>query len=136
MRLFTMTITGLVFLGMAGHANGEPVDAAKASRYPSGGEFTNDAGQQNLSYSQSLLEAAQSGDTDHDCHEHDCNVTGSRQGKLTNRRSADSNGWIKNAGLHKSGFNRRSGQPQGVRVLKDQGMGSNGVLWLVFGIDH
>jgi hypothetical protein len=63
MRLFTMTITGLVFLGMAGHAMANPSMLPKHPGYPSGGEFTNDAGQQNLSYSQSLLEAAKSGDT-------------------------------------------------------------------------
>jgi hypothetical protein len=31
--------------------------------YPSGGEFSNDTGQKNLTYSQSLLDAATSGDT-------------------------------------------------------------------------
>jgi len=31
--------------------------------YPSGGEFANDTGQQNLTYSQSISEAAKSGDT-------------------------------------------------------------------------
>jgi hypothetical protein len=63
MRLFTMTIAGLVFLGMTGLALANPSMLPKHPGYPSGGEFANDTGQQNLTYSQSLMEAATSGDT-------------------------------------------------------------------------
>jgi hypothetical protein len=64
MRLFTMTIAGLAFLGMTGSALANPSMLPKHPGYPSGGEFANDTGQQNLTYSQSLMEAAKSGDTD------------------------------------------------------------------------
>ena len=64
MRLFTMTIASLVFVGMTGLALANPSMLPKHPGYPSGGEFANDTGQQNLTYSQSLLEAAKSGDTD------------------------------------------------------------------------
>ena len=63
MKLFTMTIAGLGFVGMTGLALANPSMLPKHPGYPSGGEFANDTGQQNLSYSQSLLEAAKSGDT-------------------------------------------------------------------------
>lgn len=63
MKPFTMTITGLVFLGITGLALANPSMLPKHPGYPSGGEFANDTGQQNLTYSQSLLEAATSGDT-------------------------------------------------------------------------
>lgn len=63
MRLFTMTITGLMFLGMTGLALANPSMLPTHPGYPSGGEFANDTGQQNLTYSQSLLEASKSGDT-------------------------------------------------------------------------
>lgn len=63
MKPFTMTITGLVFFGMTGIALANPSMLPKHPGYPSGGEFANDTGQQNLTYSQSLLEAATSGDT-------------------------------------------------------------------------
>jgi hypothetical protein len=63
MRLFTMTITALVFLGMTGLVLANPSMLPKHPGYPSGGEFANDTGQKNLTYSQSLLEAATSGDT-------------------------------------------------------------------------
>ena len=62
MRLFTMTI--LVFVGMTGLALANPSMLPKHPGYPSGGEFANDTGQRNLTHSQSLLEAAKSGDTD------------------------------------------------------------------------
>jgi hypothetical protein len=63
MKLFTMTIAGLAFIGMTGLALANPSMLPKHPGYPSGGEFANDTGQQNLTYSQSLLEAAKSGDT-------------------------------------------------------------------------
>lgn len=64
MRLFTMAMTGLVFVGMTMLALANPSMLPKHPGYPSGGEFANDKGQLNLTYSQSLLEAAKSGDTD------------------------------------------------------------------------
>jgi hypothetical protein len=63
MRLFTMTIAGVVFLGMTGLVLANPSMLPKHPGYPSGGDFANDTGQKNLTYSQSLLEAATSGDT-------------------------------------------------------------------------
>jgi hypothetical protein len=63
MRLFTMTIAGLLFVGMTGLALANPSMLPKHPGYPSGGEFANDTGQQNLTNSQSLIEAAKSGDT-------------------------------------------------------------------------
>lgn len=63
MRLFTMTIAGFVFLGMTGLVLANPSMLPKHPGYPSGGEFANDKGQKNLTNSQSLLEAATSGDT-------------------------------------------------------------------------
>ena len=63
MRLFTMTIAGLVFVGMTGLALANPSMLPRHPGYPSGGEFANDKGQQNLTHGQSLLEAAKSGDT-------------------------------------------------------------------------
>lgn len=64
MRLFTMTIAGLVFLGMTGFVLANPSMLPKHPGYPSGGEFANDTGQQNLTYDQSIVEASKSGDTD------------------------------------------------------------------------
>lgn len=63
MRLFTMAMTGLVFVGMTALALANPSMLPKHPGYPSGGEFANDTGQQNLTYSQSLMDAATSGDT-------------------------------------------------------------------------
>ena len=63
MRLFTMTIAGLVFFGMTGLALANPSMLPKHPGYPSGGDFANDPGQKNLTHSQSLMEAAKSGDT-------------------------------------------------------------------------
>ena len=63
MRLFTMTIAAFLFVGIAGLALANPSMLPKHPGYPSGGEFANDTGQQNLTYSQSLMEAAKSGDT-------------------------------------------------------------------------
>jgi hypothetical protein len=63
MRLFTMIIGGLLFVGMTGLALANPSMLPNHPGYPSGGEFANDTGQQNLTNSQSLIEAAKSGDT-------------------------------------------------------------------------
>ncbi|HEY3474188.1 MAG TPA: hypothetical protein VGK56_06220 [Anaerolineales bacterium] len=63
MRLFTMIIGGLLFVGMTGLALANPSMLPKHPGYPSGGEFANDTGQQNLTHTQSLMESAKSGDT-------------------------------------------------------------------------
>jgi len=63
MRLFTMTIAGLVFVGMTVLAQANPSMLPKHPGYPAGGDFANDTGQKNLTYSQSILEASTSGDT-------------------------------------------------------------------------
>jgi hypothetical protein len=63
MRLFTIAMTGLVFVGMTVLALANPAMLPKHPGYPSGGEFANDKGQPNLTYSQSIQEAAKSGDT-------------------------------------------------------------------------
>lgn len=63
MRLFTITMTGLVFIGMTGLVMANPAMLPKHPGYPSGGEFANDTGRSNLTYSQSIEEAAKSGDT-------------------------------------------------------------------------
>jgi hypothetical protein len=52
-----------MFVGMTGLALANPSMLPKHPGYPSGGEFANDTGQQNLTHSQSLMEAAKSGDT-------------------------------------------------------------------------
>jgi hypothetical protein len=64
MRLYTMTIAGFVFVGMTVLAQANPSMLPKHPGYPSGGEFANDRGQQNLTYDQSIVEASKSGDTD------------------------------------------------------------------------
>ncbi len=63
MRLFTITMTGLVFIGMTGLAMANPAMLPKHPGYPSSGEFANDTGRKNLTYRQSIEEAAKSGDT-------------------------------------------------------------------------
>jgi len=63
MRLFTITMTGLVFIGMTVLAMANPSMLPKHPGYPSSGEFANDTGGKNLTYSQSIEEAARSGDT-------------------------------------------------------------------------
>ena len=63
MKLFTMAITGLVFVGITVLALANPSMLPKHPGYPAGGEFANDTGQKNLTYSQSIQEAATSGDT-------------------------------------------------------------------------
>ncbi|MDF0677437.1 MAG: hypothetical protein P0120_24335 [Nitrospira sp.] len=63
MRLYTITWTGLVFIGMTALAMANPAMLPKHPGYPSSGEFANDTGQSNLTYRQSIQEAAKSGDT-------------------------------------------------------------------------
>ena len=63
MRLFTITMLGLVFLGMTVAAMANPAMLPTHPGYPSNGEFANDTGRRNLTYSQSIEEAARSGDT-------------------------------------------------------------------------
>lgn len=63
MKLFTITIAGFMFVGMTGVALANPSMLPNHPGYPSGGDFANDTGQPNLTYSQSLMEAAKSGDT-------------------------------------------------------------------------
>jgi hypothetical protein len=56
-------MTGIMCIGMTALALANPAMLPKHPGYPSGGEFANDKGQQNLTYSQSMVEAAKSGDT-------------------------------------------------------------------------
>jgi len=63
MKLFTITMTGLVVIGMAVLALANPAMLPRHPGYPANGEFANDAGRKNLTYSQSIEEAAKSGDT-------------------------------------------------------------------------
>ena len=63
MRLFTITMTGLVLIGMTGLAMANPAMLPKHPGYPSSGEFANDTGRKNLTYRQSIEEASRSGDT-------------------------------------------------------------------------
>ena len=63
MSHFMSTMTGLVFFGMAGPAMANPAMLPKHPGYPSSGEFANDTGRKNLTYGQSIEEAAKSGDT-------------------------------------------------------------------------
>ena len=63
MKLLTIGVTGLVFVGMTTLAMANPSMLPKHPGYPSGGDYANDKGQQTLSYSQSMVEAAKSGDT-------------------------------------------------------------------------
>jgi hypothetical protein len=63
MRFFTITMLGLVCLGMTGLAMANPAMLPEHPGYPSGGEFAYDTGRKNLTYSQSIEEAAKSGDT-------------------------------------------------------------------------
>lgn len=63
MRLYMIAWTGLVFIGMSALAMANPVMLPKHPGYPSRGEFANDTGQSNLTYKQSIQEAAKSGDS-------------------------------------------------------------------------
>lgn len=61
MRFITIGMTGLMFVGMTVMALANPAMLPKHPGYPSGGEFANDKGQQNLTHAQSLRDAAASG---------------------------------------------------------------------------
>lgn len=63
MKLFTSTMMALVCIGMTVLAMANPAMLPKHPGYPSSGEFANDTGQSNLTYRQSIQEAARSGDT-------------------------------------------------------------------------
>lgn len=63
MRFFTIAMVGFVCLGMAVLALANPSMLPKHPGYPSSGEFANDTGQSNLTYRQSIQDAAKSGDT-------------------------------------------------------------------------
>jgi len=58
-----MAIIGFVFVGMTALALANPSMLPKHPGYPSGGEFANDTGQKSLSYNDSIVAAATSGDT-------------------------------------------------------------------------
>ena len=62
LKLTTMTMTGLMFVGMTTFALANPAMLPEHPGYPSRGEFANDTGQQNLTYAQSMQDAARSGD--------------------------------------------------------------------------
>ena len=89
MRLFTMTIAGLAFLGTTGLVLANPSMLPKHPGYPSGGEFANDTGQKNLTYSQSISEAATSGDTNMTPTSMDQNNGDQNNAKLMEHGGAD-----------------------------------------------
>ena len=62
MRLFTMAMTALVFIGMTVPALANPSMLPKHPGYPSGGEYANDTGQKNMTVEQSLRAGAASED--------------------------------------------------------------------------
>lgn len=61
MKLSTIVMTGVVLVGLTSLALANPSMLPKHPGYPSRGEFANDTGQQNLTHSQSLIDAAVSG---------------------------------------------------------------------------
>jgi hypothetical protein len=63
MRFIMIAIIGSVFAGMTVLALANPAMLPKHPGYPSSGEFANDTGQSNLTYNQSIKDAAKSGDT-------------------------------------------------------------------------
>ena len=63
MKLLTIIMAGLLCLGMTTLAMANPAMLPKYPGYPSRGEFVNDMGRDNLTYSQSIGEAAKSGNT-------------------------------------------------------------------------
>ncbi|MBL8075774.1 MAG: hypothetical protein JNL29_15515, partial [Nitrospira sp.] len=63
MRLYLIAWAGLVFIGTTAVTMANPAMLPKHPGYPSRGEFANDTGQSNLTYKQSIQEAAKSGDT-------------------------------------------------------------------------
>lgn len=58
-----IAIVGFVFTGMTVLALANPAMLPRHPGYPASGEFANDAGRKNLTYSQSIEEAAKSADT-------------------------------------------------------------------------
>jgi hypothetical protein len=62
MKLYTMVMTGLVLVGTASLASGNPSMLPKHPGHPSGGEYANDTGQKNLTIEQSLRTGAASED--------------------------------------------------------------------------
>ncbi len=61
MKLMTIGIIGLMSVGMTGLAFANPAMLPNHPGYPSQGQFAYDTGQQNLTATQSLLDAAESG---------------------------------------------------------------------------
>lgn len=62
MRLIMIAILGFVCVGVPVCALANPAMLPQHPGYPSSGEFANDTGRKNLTYSQSMEEAARSGD--------------------------------------------------------------------------
>ncbi|HEX9870680.1 MAG TPA: hypothetical protein VGC99_19220 [Candidatus Tectomicrobia bacterium] len=62
MKRLTLIMTGLMFVGMSTLASANPAMLPEHPGYPARGEFANDTGQQNLTYAQSMQDAARSGD--------------------------------------------------------------------------
>lgn len=62
MRFIIIAILGFVCAGMPVFALANPALLPQHPGYPSRGEFANDTGRKNLTYSQSMEEAARSGD--------------------------------------------------------------------------
>jgi hypothetical protein len=62
MRFIMIAIIGSVCAGMPVFALANPAMLPQHPGYPSSGEFANDTGRKNLTYSQSMEEAARSGD--------------------------------------------------------------------------
>ncbi len=62
MRLIMIAILGLMCAGMPVSALANPAMLPQHPGYPSSGEFANDTGRKNLTYSQSMEKAARSGD--------------------------------------------------------------------------
>lgn len=61
MKVFTIAMTGFLFLGMTGLALANPAMLPDHPGYPSQGQFAYDTGKQNLTATQSLRDAAESG---------------------------------------------------------------------------
>jgi hypothetical protein len=62
MRFIMIAIVGSVCAGMTVAALANPAILPQHPGYPSSGEFANDTGRKNLTYSQSMEAAARSGD--------------------------------------------------------------------------
>ena len=63
MRFIMIAIVGAAFAGMTVLALANPAMLPEHPGYPSSGEFANDTGRKNLTYRESIEEAAKSGDT-------------------------------------------------------------------------